>query len=82
MQDQIAAMRWLIEHDVAGPVNLTAPEPVTNEAFTKALGAALHRPTFLTVPAFGPNALLGRDTAQQLHFLTERDAPAGPDRSG
>ena len=43
----------------AGPVNATAPEPVTNAAFSKALGRALHRPTFLPVPAFAIQILYG-----------------------
>ncbi|GAA4625630.1 TIGR01777 family oxidoreductase [Actinoallomurus vinaceus] len=50
LADQIAALRFLIDGDVAGPVNLTAPEPVTNAAYTAALGRALHRPTFFSVP--------------------------------
>jgi len=82
LDDQIAAMRWLLENDVAGPVNLTAPEPVTNEVFTKALGAALHRPTFLAVPSFGPKLLLGSDMAQQLLFISERVVPAVLEREG
>ncbi|MET0804696.1 MAG: TIGR01777 family oxidoreductase, partial [Acidimicrobiales bacterium] len=38
IDDEIAAIRHLLEHDVAGPVDLTAPEPVTNQELTKALG--------------------------------------------
>ncbi len=82
MQDQVAAMRWLIEHDVAGPVNLTAPEPVTNADFTKALGAALHRPTFLTVPSVGPKLLLGAEMAEQLLFISARVTPTVLEREG
>ena len=37
----------------------TAPNPATNEQFTKALGSALHRPTVLPVPAFAARALFG-----------------------
>jgi len=42
-----------------GPVNATAPEPVTNAAFSKALGRALRRPAFLPVPALAIRALYG-----------------------
>jgi uncharacterized protein len=42
-----------------GPVNATAPEPVTNGAFSKALGKALHRPAFAPVPAFAIRTLYG-----------------------
>jgi uncharacterized protein (TIGR01777 family) len=42
-----------------GPVNATAPEPVTNRAFSKALGRALHRPAFAPVPALAVRTLYG-----------------------
>jgi uncharacterized protein (TIGR01777 family) len=41
----------LDNHAVVGPINATAPNPVTNKAFGKALGAALHRPAFVWTPA-------------------------------
>lgn len=44
---------------VHGPVNVTAPAPASNAQFTEQLGAALHRPTVFTVPAFAARALLG-----------------------
>ncbi|WP_035805655.1 TIGR01777 family oxidoreductase [Kitasatospora mediocidica] len=49
--DQVAALRFLIDHqELSGPVNLTAPEPVTNRELTAALGRALGRPTPFPVP--------------------------------
>lgn len=42
-----------------GPINGTAPQPVTNRDFSTALGRALHRPSFLPTPAFGLKVLLG-----------------------
>jgi uncharacterized protein len=42
-----------------GPVNASAPEPVTNATFSKALGRALHRPAFAPVPALAIRALYG-----------------------
>jgi uncharacterized protein (TIGR01777 family) len=51
--DHIAALRFLIDReDIAGPVNLASPNPVTNAEFTRALGRALGRPAFLSVPPF------------------------------
>jgi uncharacterized protein (TIGR01777 family) len=43
----------------SGPVNASAPEPVTNKEFSKALGRALHRPAFAPVPAFALRILYG-----------------------
>jgi uncharacterized protein (TIGR01777 family) len=43
----------------SGPVNATAPEPVTNAVFSKALGRALHRPAIAPVPAFAIRLLYG-----------------------
>jgi NAD dependent epimerase/dehydratase family enzyme len=55
----VAALRFLIDTEIAGPVNLTAPNPVTNDAYTKAVGRALHRPARLAVPKFALRAALG-----------------------
>jgi uncharacterized protein (TIGR01777 family) len=52
LDDEAAAILHLLTADVRGPVNLVGPVPVTNRAFTKALGAALHRPT-LPIPVPG-----------------------------
>ncbi|HEV7204297.1 MAG TPA: TIGR01777 family oxidoreductase [Jatrophihabitans sp.] len=59
LTDEIAAIRFLIEHDVAGPVNLTGPAPVRNADFTKTLGHVLRRPTVLPVPGFAAKIALG-----------------------
>ena len=53
LRDEVGAIVHLLTSDVRGPVNLTAPEPVTNREFTKALGHAVHRPT-LPVGVPGP----------------------------
>ena len=75
LADEVGAIRFLLDHDVAGPVNLTAPGPVTNEVFTKALGRVLKRPTFLPVPSFGPKLLLGSELAESLLFEGQRVLP-------
>ena len=45
--------------DISGPVNVVAPEPVTNAAFTRELGRAVHRPTLLPAPAFALRLAFG-----------------------
>lgn len=59
LNDEVRAIRFLLEHDLSGPVNLTAPDPARNAEFTKALGRALHRPTFLPVPGLAARIALG-----------------------
>lgn len=75
VDDEVGAIRFLLDADVSGPVNLTAPEPVTNAEFTKVLGKVLGRPTLLPVPAFGPKILLGSELAEQLLFTSARVLP-------
>ena len=73
--DEIGAIQWLLDHDISGPVNATAPNPVTNREFTKALGEAMHRPTLAPVPSFGPKLLLGSELADALLFTSARVVP-------
>jgi uncharacterized protein (TIGR01777 family) len=75
LDDEVGAIRFLLEHDVRGPVNATAPTPVTNAVFAKELGRALHRPAVVPVPAFGPRLLLGREMADSLLFISQRALP-------
>ncbi|KOG48640.1 TIGR01777 family oxidoreductase [Streptomyces decoyicus] len=52
LEDHIRALRHLVDTEaLAGPVNLTAPEPVTNREVTAVMGRVLNRPTLFTVPA-------------------------------
>lgn len=60
MQDQVEAMRFLLEHEAAsGVYNLTAPEPATNAGFGRTLAEVMGRPFWLPVPGFGLRLLLG-----------------------
>jgi uncharacterized protein (TIGR01777 family) len=58
-QDWVAMVLWALTAPISGPMNLTAPEPVTNEAFCAALARALHRPSWLRAPAFALRLGLG-----------------------
>ena len=64
MADYLAAVRHLmdltIDGKMSGPVNVTGPLPVTNRAFTKALGHVLHRPAIVPVPGFALRVLFGQ----------------------
>ena len=56
----MSLVSWLVEHPSAsGAYNCTAPNPVTNAELSKALGAAMERPSWLRVPGFVLKILLG-----------------------
>ena len=76
IDDEIAAIAHLLTADTSGPVNLTAPKPVTNAEFTDTLGDVLHRPTFMPIPKFGPKLLLGGELVDNLLFSGQRVLPA------
>lgn len=60
LDDMVNLLLTLLTDDrYHGPVNATAPNPVTNAEFTKSLGAALHRPTVVPLPGFALKLALG-----------------------
>ncbi len=70
--DEVRAIGHLLTADVEGPVNLAAPDPVTNREFASTLGDVLNRPSFVPVPKFGPKLLLGGELADALLFEGQR----------
>ncbi len=67
LRDEVAALITLLTNDqYAGPVNLTAPVPVTNSEVTKAMGEVLGRPTLLPVPSIALKVALGEFSADVL----------------
>ncbi|MFY1637294.1 TIGR01777 family oxidoreductase [Solwaraspora sp. WMMB335] len=67
MQDWLRAVTFLLERDdISGPVNVVGPAPVTNAAFGKALGAAVHRPAIMPIPAFALHVVLGEFATEAL----------------
>jgi uncharacterized protein (TIGR01777 family) len=81
-QDWVDLVRWIIRSpSVAGPVNLTAPSPVPNSTFARALGRALHRPALIPTPAFALKLLLG-EMADALLLSGQRAVPAKAERLG
>jgi uncharacterized protein (TIGR01777 family) len=75
IDDEVGAIRFLLDHDVSGPVNLTAPGAVTNAEFAKVLGRVLGRPSLLPVPKFGPKLVVGGELAEALLFTSARVQP-------
>ena len=59
LDDVVGVIRLCARSDLEGPVNVTAPEPVTNKEFSKTLGRVLRRPAFAPVPALAVNTLYG-----------------------
>jgi len=75
IDDVIAAIRFsLASAQLQGPVNVVAPYPVTNAAFTRALGRALRRPTIFSVPELALRTFVG-DMAEELLLFGVRVAP-------
>jgi uncharacterized protein len=65
LEDEVGLILWALDdHRVWGVINATAPNPVTNREFSKALGRALHRPAFIPVPKLAVSALRGGELAE------------------
>ncbi|HQI49407.1 MAG TPA: TIGR01777 family oxidoreductase [bacterium] len=76
MTDVHRALAFLIETPgVSGPVNVTAPAPVTNAEFTRIAAHTLHRPVLFNVPAFALRLALG-EMAQEMLLSSARVLPA------
>jgi len=81
-QDWVDLVRFAIRTpSVVGPINLTAPKPVTNAEFARALGRALHRPSLLPAPGFALKLLLG-EMADALLLSGQRAIPAKAEQFG
>ncbi len=80
--DEIRAITHLLTSSLEGPVNLTAPEPVTNGEFTRVLASVVKRPALLPIPSFGPKLLLGGELADALLFTGQRVIPTALTRDG
>ncbi|MGD9720923.1 MAG: TIGR01777 family oxidoreductase [Pirellulales bacterium] len=70
-----AIIECLSNDSLSGPVNVVAPNPVTNREFTKTLGRVLRRPTILPMPAFAARLALGQ-MADELLLASQRVRPA------
>jgi len=80
--DEVSLFLWALDTaGVSGPLNASAPNPTTNREFSKALGAALHRPAIAPIPRFALVALRGEELAGQIlgsiRVLPRRPLDAG-----
>lgn len=82
LEDVLRVIRLAMENDaVQGAINVTAPQPVTNAEFTKALARAMHRPALFTVPPFALRMLLG-EMADALLLSGQRVMPQALENHG
>lgn len=82
LDDLVGAVCRAVDDDtLSGAVNATAPEPVTNAEYTRALGRVLGRPTFAAMPAFAARLALGK-MADELLLASIRVEPEVLDRIG
>ncbi len=80
-RDHVGLITWaLTKSDVSGPVNAVAPEPVTMKTFCEILGRVLHRPSWLPVPGFALQLLLGE--LGTLMTTGQRVSPSKADSGG
>ena len=75
--DYIEMVRWIADTPaVEGPINATAPYPITNREFAKALGRGMRRPAILPAPAVALKLMLGAERADALLLTGQRAVPA------
>jgi uncharacterized protein len=83
LEDEVGAIiHALTNASLAGPVNLTAPNPVTNADFTRALALALGRPAVLSVPSFALGVALGQEMTEEMLLASARVMPDRLQASG
>ncbi|MGZ8763708.1 MAG: TIGR01777 family oxidoreductase [Acidimicrobiia bacterium] len=76
--DEIRAILFALDHErISGPLNLTAPNPVTNKELTSTLAAILHRPSVLPTPLLPLKIRYGAELVENLLVNGQRVLPAG-----
>jgi NAD dependent epimerase/dehydratase family enzyme len=77
LDDVVGAFHHVLQQEtVSGPINVTAPEPVSNAEFSATLGRVLSRPAILPAPAFAVRLLMGREMAEETALAGIRALPA------
>jgi hypothetical protein len=80
--DEVRAILFVLDHEIAGPVNLTAPHAITNRDYTRELARELRRSAILPVPKPALRLALGTEMANELVFASQRVVPAVLQESG
>ncbi|MBI3790717.1 MAG: TIGR01777 family protein [Gemmatimonadetes bacterium] len=83
LDDVLGALCFVIGHDtVSGPVNVVAPNPVTNAEFTRVLAHVLVRPSFATVPPFALRMAFGEQMTREVFLASQKVRPAVLEHAG
>lgn len=83
IEDEVGLIRHAITNpDVRGPLNAAAPNPVSNGEYTRALGAAVHRPAVLAVPRTALRVAIGGGITDEMLLASQRVLPAGAQATG
>lgn len=80
LDDLVGIIQHALQNPLRGPVNGTAPNPVTNEEFTKELAHALHRPAVFPVPAFMLKTMFGE--MSEVMLASQRVLPEAAEAAG
>jgi uncharacterized protein (TIGR01777 family) len=83
IEDAIQIIQLALKNEtVTGPLNVVAPQPVTNAEFTKSLAKAMHRPAIFPAPAIALRLALGQEMADALLLGSQRAVPQRLDQLG
>jgi uncharacterized protein (TIGR01777 family) len=82
LPDHLAATTFIMDNTLSGTFNLVAPNPVTNNEFTKSLGERLSRPTILPTPLFPLKLKFGSELVEALLLGSQRVTPAALQKAG
>ena len=81
MQDVVGLIGFALTNDqMTGPVNAAAPDARTMAEFSRALGAAMRRPSWIPVPGFALKIMLGE--MSEMMLTGQRAVPAAAERAG
>jgi len=82
LRDEVRALELLIDGDLEGPVNLTAPNPVTQREFATVVAAELKRPAVIPAPRFALDLILGKGLAEAIGYGSSRVLPSRLEDAG